>query len=127
MAGRAALLALWAVAAVFAVWGAARVPFHADESTYLYMSEDFDRLIHQGPASVTWQAVDQPADVLRHRLLDAPMTYYLVGLGRGLAGLPALPHDWNWSTGWEENARAGPLPSPAQLAAGRLPAPLLTV
>src|SRR5436190_22554796 len=49
---RAALLALWAVAAAFIMWGAPRVPFHPDESTYLYMSQDFDRLIFQGPASV---------------------------------------------------------------------------
>jgi 4-amino-4-deoxy-L-arabinose transferase-like glycosyltransferase len=126
MAGRLALLALWAAAAVFVVWGAPRVPFHPDESSYLYMSRDFDRLLHEGPAAVTWQAAEQPADVLRYRLLDAPMTRYLVGLGRSLAGLPALPRDWNWSASWDDNARSGALPNPAQLANARLPAALLT-
>src|SRR6185503_16409408 len=123
--GRAVLLVLWVAAAAFVVWGAPRVPFHPDESTYLYMSQDFDRLIYQGPGAVTWPTADQPADVLRYRLLDAPMVHYLVGLGRSLAGLPALPHDWNWSANWDENARAGALPSPAQLAAGRFPGALL--
>ena len=120
------LLALWAAAAAFVVWGAPGVPFHPDESTYLYMSQDFDRLIHQGPASVTWQSANQPADVLRYRLLDAPMIHYLVGLGRSLAGLPALPRDWSWSMNWVENGLLGAMPSPAQLTAARLPVALMT-
>jgi hypothetical protein len=120
------LLALWAAAAAFVVWGAPGVPFHPDESTYLYMSQDFDRLIHQGPASVTWQSANQPGDVLRYRLLDAPMIHYLVGLGRSLAGLPALPRDWSWSMNWVENGHLGAMPSPAQLTAARLPVALMT-
>src|SRR4029079_16159971 len=120
------LLALWAAAAAFVVWGAPGVPFHPDESTYLYMSQDFDRLIHQRPASVTSQSANQPADVLRYRLLDAPMIHYLVGLGRSLAGLPALPRDWSWSMNWVENGLLGAMPSPAQLTAARLPVALLT-
>jgi 4-amino-4-deoxy-L-arabinose transferase-like glycosyltransferase len=105
-----------------------QVPFHPDESTYLYMSRDFDLLFRQGnPAAVTWLAPNQPADVIRYRLLDGPLAHYLPGLGRALGGnLPGLRRDWNWSVSWNENSSAGALPSAAQLNAARFPAAMLT-
>jgi 4-amino-4-deoxy-L-arabinose transferase-like glycosyltransferase len=124
---RAILLAAWAVFVVLALWGAASVPFHPDESTYLYLSRDFDLLfIQRQPARVTWNAAGQPDEVLRHRRLDAPLAYYLAGLGRHLAGRPTLPADWDWSATWDANAAAGALPDAQTLAAARWPAALLT-
>jgi 4-amino-4-deoxy-L-arabinose transferase-like glycosyltransferase len=124
---RAALLAGWAAYALIAVWGSAAVPFHPDETTFIFMSRDFDLLFRQGqPAAVAWQDTSQPESVRRYRLLDAPLSRYLAGLGRSLAGRPYLPVDWDWSASWEQNAAAGAVPDPLTLAAARLPAALLT-
>jgi 4-amino-4-deoxy-L-arabinose transferase-like glycosyltransferase len=126
---QAGLAAAWVLFAGFALWGVPNVPFHPDESTYLYMSRDFDLLIRQGnPAAVTWQAANQPADVLHYRLLDSPLSHYLPGLGRLLAGYATpLPHDWNWSGDWAANVFAGAVPPAGLLNAARWPAAMLTV
>ena len=126
---RAGLAAAWLLFATYALWGLPGIPFHPDESTYLYMSRDFDLLFRQAtPAAVGWQAANQPQDVLRYRLLDAPLAHYLPGLGRLLGGYASAPaHDWNWSADWTANAARGSLPDAGELAAARWPAAMLTV
>jgi 4-amino-4-deoxy-L-arabinose transferase-like glycosyltransferase len=124
---RAGVLAVWAAFALYAVAGTATVPFHPDESTFLYMSRDFDLLFLQGqPGAVAWQAEGQPPLVKRYRLLDAPLGRYLAGLGRALAGQPPLGQDWDWSATWEANVAAGALPDSKTLANARLPATVLS-
>ena len=54
-----------------------------------------------------------------YRELDAPLTKYLLGFGRSLAGLPALPVDWDWSLSWDQNLVAGAYPSPRLLQTAR--------
>jgi hypothetical protein len=115
---------------LFALSGAGEVPFHPDESTYLFMSADFD-LYLRAPLSLAWDPA-RPADPQtpadwrqRYRLLDAPLTRYLLGAGRTVAGLPALPADWNWGKTWEENRQAGAQPAAGLLAAGRAAVTLL--
>jgi 4-amino-4-deoxy-L-arabinose transferase-like glycosyltransferase len=104
------------------------VPFHPDESTYLYMSRDFDLLFRQGnPAAVSWAAANQPPDVIRYRLLDSPLTHYLPGLGRLLGGfVNPLPHDWDWTVDWAGNSAIGAVPDVGLLNAARWPAAILT-
>jgi 4-amino-4-deoxy-L-arabinose transferase-like glycosyltransferase len=118
----------WILFAGFALWGVPGVPFHPDESTYLYMSRDFDLLFRQGdPAAVTWRAANQAPDVVRYRLLDSPLTHYLPGLGRLLAGYARpLPRDWDWSADWAGNLALGAVPESGLLDAARWPAALLT-
>ncbi len=114
-------LAIWPLIAIltaFAFWGLRAVPFHPDESTYLYMSSDLDLLLHN-PLSLAWTP-DQAGDWRTHlRIVDAPLIRYWLGLGRSLAGLPALPVDWSWMKSWQGNQAAGALPSPALLYASR--------
>jgi hypothetical protein len=108
----------------FALSGAGNVPFHPDESTQLYMSRDFELLLRD-PSSLAWTP-GQAGDGRAHlRLVDAPLTKYLLGLGRNLVGLPALPSDWDWTKTWEQNQTAGALPDPRLLLAGRLTLTLL--
>lgn len=98
--------------------GVPGVPFHPDESTLLYMSADFD-LLFTDPLSMAWQP-DHPTDQrMQYRMLDAPLTRYLLGNSRQIAGIPPLKADWDWSKTWQENERIGALPSSELLLSGR--------
>ena len=115
---------------LIALAGAGRVPFHPDESTYLFMSADFDLLFADPLAMAFDPALETgPQSVAYgrqlYRTLDAPLIRYLLGLGRTLAGLPALPADWNWGKSYAENRSAGALPAPELLLAGRAMVTLL--
>jgi 4-amino-4-deoxy-L-arabinose transferase-like glycosyltransferase len=104
--------------------GLAGVPFHPDESTQLYMSADIDTLFSR-PADLFWSpALTQDARQTYHEL-DAPLARYLIGIGRKIAGLPALPVDWDWSKSWEANQAAGALPDTRLLLVGRLSVAIL--
>lgn len=112
-------LGLWGLYALFAIAGLARVPFHPDESTHLFTSQDWELY---GNPTVAWRA-EGSADLMQHyRLIDAPFSRYTVGFTRALLGFAPLPNDWNWSLTWDENAERGALPSPALLWVGRFPA-----
>lgn len=100
------------------LWGVSRVPFHPDESTQLFMSADFDRLLAD-PTSMAWEP-DATSTISRYRSLDAPLTRYLLGMGRTLFSLSALSTDWNWSLDWNENIRYGAHPDEELLSVGRL-------
>lgn len=114
---------------VFVIADVQNVPFHPDEATYIYMSQDFDTLFLQGNLrGVAWDArndAHNPGPDY-HRLLNAPLARYAAGLGRLVAGfVDALPVDWDWSLDWSANTDAGALPSPGLLRAARLPAAML--
>jgi 4-amino-4-deoxy-L-arabinose transferase-like glycosyltransferase len=108
----------------FAVSGIRAIPFHPDESTYLFMSSDFDLLVRD-PGAIVWKADGETDLRQRYRELDAPLTRYILGFGRTIAGLPPLMVDWKWSASWAENLENGAVPEPALLFAGRLAVTLL--
>lgn len=99
--------------------GVADVPFHPDESTYLFMSNDFDALLTH-PAQLFWQPGNENDLRQHYRELDPPLPRYVIGIGRHIVGLTALAVDWDWSKTWEENQAAGALPSFDLLLTGRL-------
>lgn len=108
-----------AVLTIFYMLGIRGVPFHPDESTQLFMSADLETAF-TNPCLLAWQA-NREDDLRQHyRELDAPLTRYVIGIGRMLAGLPALKTDWNWSLDWDANEQNGALPNPSLLLAGRL-------
>lgn len=115
---------LIAIFTVFAIAGLRQVPFHPDESTQLFMSSDWDLLLTH-PTQMAWNPLQGNDLRQRYRELDAPLTRYLLGAGRSLAGLPPLAVDWDWSKGWEANRQAGALPTPQLLFAGRMAVTLL--
>lgn len=108
----------------FAIWGLPTVPFHPDEATYLYMSKDLDTFFTH-PGLLGFDETQRGNQDQIYRTIDAPITRYLLGLGRHLFGLPALRTDWNWTLTWNENVQTGALPSETLLFAGRLSVTLL--
>ncbi len=98
--------------------GIPSVPFHPDESTQIFMSSDVDLLIRQ-PASLAWKP-ENSADIRQqYRLLDAPLTRDLIGIGRLITNIPATAADWSWSQTWDQNAAAGALPASDLLQTAR--------
>jgi 4-amino-4-deoxy-L-arabinose transferase-like glycosyltransferase len=108
----------------FYVWGIRFVPFHPDETTYLFMSSDFEALF-SNPKSLYWQPDKIGDPQQQYRTIDAPLTRYLIGLGRTVAGLEALPTDWDWGAPWDTNLQQGAYPNPELLFTGRLTITLL--
>jgi hypothetical protein len=109
---------LLVASSLFYFWGLKAVPFHPDEGTQLFMSADFEALLTR-PLTLVWQPGEDGDLRQRYRLLDAPLTRYLIGAGRMATGQPALVMDWDWSLGWKENSMAGAVPTPSQLDAAR--------
>lgn len=108
----------------YAIWGAAMAPFHPDESTYLYMSSDFEFLISQ-PGSLAYDPGNSQDDRQRYRLIDAPLTRYYLGLVRSIFGLEAPTSDWDWSASWDENREVGAFPNHKLLQTSRIAISLL--
>ena len=128
----------WLVAAALAVTFLAfylsnlpLVPFHPDESSWLYMSRDFagvlTRLAPPGFRPDLWYLGDDAA-LIEYRWLNAPLAKDLIGLSWWLRGFTAadVNTDWSWPLTWDENLAAGHMPRSALLWAGRLPGAVLS-
>lgn len=108
------------------------VPFHPDERSWIYMSQDFDALVVRHALNEFRWTPDGPPDgpitpQIEYRLLNAPLPKYLIGLGRWLAGQASVETslDWDWQLTWDENAQAGHVPARELLSASRAPGALL--
>jgi len=99
--------------------GAKAVPFHPDETTNIFLSGDLETLMHH-PAELFYSPVPVDAARQNYRLLDAPLTRWLIGIGRTLAAIPAQTIDWNWSQTWQQNKESGALPDANLLLVSRL-------
>lgn len=97
----------------------ADVPFHPDESTSIFMSDDLE-ITFTDPKSLFWQP-GQVDNLRQHyRKLDPPTSRTIIGLSRLITGQPSLPADWDWSLTWQENKQAGALPAPNLLTDSRI-------
>ncbi len=107
------------LASILYFWDLLAVPFHPDESTQIYMSSDIE-LIFKEPKSFFFSQT--PSNPIRqsYRLLDAPLTRYLIGIARNLSDIPPLKSDWDWSKTWDQNIDADAFPSDSQLLVSRL-------
>lgn len=98
--------------------GLSKVPFHPDESTQIFMSADVETVFSR-PAELLYTPSPAEAQRQNYRLLDAPLSRWLIGLGRLIAGESALTTDWDWSKTWEQNQAAGALPDQNLLITAR--------
>jgi 4-amino-4-deoxy-L-arabinose transferase-like glycosyltransferase len=108
------------------VLGAASVPFHPDETSLLYQSRDLEVWLTH-PWDLSWQPGGSADDPENYRALNAPLSKYILGIGRRLAGFgpQAASVDWDWTEDWGQNALAGALPDPRMLLGARLASSLL--
>lgn len=104
--------------AVLYGWTMMDIPFHPDESTQIYMSQDLFTLFRR-PQDLAWDGDPALTDEERIRAIDAPLAKYAIGAVRAIFAIPALESDWDWSLSWEENRSRGALPSREQLFAAR--------
>ncbi len=115
----AILIALLIFISAFYIWGINTVPFHPDETTNIFMSTDA-ALLFQNPAQLAWQPGQETQLRSHYRLMDAPVTRYLIGMSRGIAAAPVIAADWDWSKNWDQNLAAGALPDSRTLWVSRL-------
>jgi uncharacterized membrane protein YphA (DoxX/SURF4 family) len=100
------------ILSVIHLWSVNDLPFHPDETSTLYQSRDFDLFISD-PKSLIWSTDLVGNYDQTYRELNAPLSKYVLGLGRWIGEYPSssVSTDWDWSLSWEENERAGALPS----------------
>jgi len=98
--------------------GLSSVPFHPDEQTCIYMSEDFERFF-KNPEQLFWNPANTMDLKQKYRLRDAPLTRWLIAIGRQIARLPPPQVDWDWSADWKTNLRKGALPNKEMLLVSR--------
>ena len=103
---------------IFYFVGVAKVPFHPDESTFLYMSADFERTL-SNPIDLAWDKSVELTPIMRYRMIDAPLTRNLIGISRVLFSLSPLEKDWDWSSSWQDNVNSGAYPGSKELLFGR--------
>lgn len=110
--------------------GVPGVPFHADESTQIFMSRDFAYLFLTGQVE-RLRYSDPPLSAQEQdlRLLNGVVNKYTIGLAWHLAGFTPsdLNEQWDWGADWNYNQTTGHAPSAALLQISRWPSALFLV
>ncbi len=111
---------------IYHLWGIDKVPFHPDESSVIYQSQDLE-LLFSAPRSLAWDKVSESDPSQTYRALNPPLPKYVIGLGRRLAGfgIASIVADWDWSLDWDQNLAAGAFPPPRMLRGARLASTLM--
>jgi hypothetical protein len=96
------------------------VPFHPDESSWIFMSGDFDAIVRGDTRRLVWVPDQAITDEIRLRLLNAPLAKYVIGAGRWLTRHGAERNGrWDWRLTWGQNDEAGAIPSAGSLRVAR--------
>jgi len=83
------------------------VPFHPDESTQIFMSNDVEIIIND-TSDLYFKEDAQNSVEQNYRLVDAPLTKYFIGIFRNIFKLENIQYDWDWSKSWSDNQNATP-------------------
>jgi Dolichyl-phosphate-mannose-protein mannosyltransferase len=107
--------------------GTSLTPFHADESTQIFMSRDYAYQFMQRDLSLIAYSDPPQRDTEQHlRLLNGTINKYLIGLAWHLGGfsLDNINQQWDWGGDWDYNQQNGHAPSPELLLTARWPSAL---
>jgi len=123
--------------ATYILSGIQQVPFHGDESTYIWMSSDYDNFMKERDLSAIlfnpekeMQNSDQ-----RRRLSVGSILIYSIGIARDIANMDTpLNHRWSWSYPpdegdkmWADNLEDGNMPDSKTLILARFCSALMGV
>ncbi len=116
------------VLALYVFAGYTLVPFHADESTLIVMSRDFDVHFLQNDPERLYYDPDTPnPDEQQLRMINGTVPKYIIGLAWWLQGYTVddLNVDWTWGESYAANVAQGSIPPPDLLNTTRLPSTIL--
>ncbi len=106
---------------IYALLGVADVPFHGDESTILYMANDWFILREQGISALYYRTPPHNPLAQELRLINGTLAPLSYGLMLEIAGIArrALNNVWDWGADWWENQYYASFPRPEVLFIGR--------
>lgn len=106
------------LAVVYLLAGVSLTPFHGDESAYIWLSEDYDRVVkNRDFEKVLYTPEGNPKQYLR--LTTGSVLSYSIGFLRDVTDNDDPIEKWLWGESWEENIQMGKMPAPRLLAMGR--------
>jgi hypothetical protein len=113
--------------------GTDRVPFHGDESTFVWLSTDYVTLFQRGDAAAL-AFRERPLDGTRqfNWVMTGPINPMTIGLAWNLAGFKGqqINEPWIWNQApneWTYNVQHMTVPAPDLLYVARIPSTLLTI
>lgn len=116
--------------ALYVVGGMRLVPFHGDESTIIWMSKDYSYLFSSGELERV-QFNDNPIDASEQhlRLLNGPLTKYVIGFVWTTQGYTVedINEQWHWGFDWNWNLDNGHIPGDDLLHIARWPSTLMLI
>ena len=89
-----AFILLFFLLTIYLLQGINNIPFHPDESTYLYMSGDLDTYLHN-PFRLSFHTQEDNDPRQRYRHIDPPLTRYVIGISRKIVRTPTIENDWD--------------------------------
>lgn len=106
---------------LYALLGVRDAPFHGDESTILYMANDWFILREQGVSALHYRTLPLNPLAQELRLVNGTLSPLSYGLMLETAGTArsALNGPWDWSADWWENQYFERFPRPEVLFIGR--------
>ncbi len=105
--------------ALYILAGIPTVPFHGDESTYIWMSEDYDRVFKKHALNEVLYQI--PPDSRQYsRLGTGSIHEYAIGFARDITNNDDPINKWIWNKSWDENVMEGNMPPPRLLNLARI-------
>jgi hypothetical protein len=108
---------------IYVISGITLVPFHGDESTYIWTSRDYDQIVKQRDLKgILFNPIENMNDPDQwQRLSIGSILTFSIGFTRDLVNSnDDLNNQWNWDYSPKENIQKGNYPSPLNLIIGRI-------
>lgn len=120
---------LWLILLIgYVLAGVHLVPFHGDESTIIWRSKDYAYIFLQGDLDrIRYSETPIDPSEQQLRLLNGPLTKYLIGLSWSSNGyeIEQINNQWDWGADWAYNQQFGHAPDDTLLMLGRWPSALM--